>query len=191
MLKSIIFIFSLFFFPVIPLSHAGGLLSDDSVYQLPSHWRDQNNAPLELADLVGKIQVVAFIYTYCEHSCPVILSTLKRIDKKLSGEQKQQLNFLLISLDPDRDTPDILNAYMNKNNLAQTRWRLLHGNADDVLELAALFGVRYKPMDANNDIAHSNMITILDRQGVIDYQMQGISDDLSESLAAINALTQQ
>jgi len=181
--------FSLLCFLVVPLTDAIEKLPDNSVYQLPSQWHDQNNNPLSLADLAGKIQVVAFMYTYCEHSCPVILSTLKRIDKQLTMEQRQHLNFLIISLDPDRDTPEILNAYMNKNNLEQTRWRLLHGNADDVLELAALFGVRYKPMDVNDDIAHSNMITVLDRQGAIDYQMQGLNKDLSKTLAGINALT--
>jgi protein SCO1/2 len=174
----------------IPASFAASTLPQDSVYQLATQWRDQDNTQLTLAELGGTVQIVAFMYTYCEHSCPVILSTLKKIDNQLTDQQKQEVNFLLISLDPERDTPAALKAYMSKGNLPQSRWRMLNGDADDVLELAAVFGVRYKAMDMNNDIAHSNMITVLGKQGTIEYQMKGLSNDLSTTIDAIGSLTQ-
>lgn len=183
--------FSLFWMITIPVSFAGGPLPQNSVYQLSTQWHDQNNVSLPLVQLTDKVQVVAFMYTYCEHTCPVILSTLKKIDKQLTDSQKKKVNFLLVSLDPERDTPTVLRAYMSKNNLAGNRWRMLNGNADDVLELAAVFGVRYKAMDMNNDIAHSNMITVLGYQGSIEFQMRGLNTDLSNTIDAIDLLTQQ
>ena len=64
-------------------------------------------------------------------------------------------------------------------------WQMLSGDADDVLELAALFGVRYKPMDSGGDIAHSNMITLLDKQGRILYQLKGLNQDFDKMLELI------
>ena len=61
-----------------------------------------------------------------------------------------------------------------------------NGDPDDVLELSALVGVRYKPMDTEGkDIAHSNMITVLDRQGRIYYQMKGFDERLQPVVEAI------
>jgi protein SCO1/2 len=63
----------------------------------------------------------------------------------------------------------------------------LHGDPDDVQALSALFGVRYKPMGVS-DIAHSNMLTILDQQGVIRYQMKGLGENLNTIAGEINTL---
>ena len=70
--------------------------------------------------------------------------------------------------------------------MADGKWMMFNGDPDDVLELSALVGVRYKPMDTEGkDIAHSNMITVLDRQGRIHYQMKGFDESLQRVVAAI------
>jgi len=56
---------------------------------------------------------------------------------------------------------------------------LVRGDPDDVLEMAALLGVRFREM-ADGEYAHSNIITILDAQGAILYQQQGLGSDLTE-----------
>ena len=89
------------------------------------------------------------------------------------------MQFTLVSLDPARDRPEVLKRYMLEHDLDENLWTMLNGDPDDVLELSALLGVRYKPMDSESkDIAHSNMITVLDRQGRIHYQMKGLNQDL-------------
>lgn len=159
-------------------------LADDSVYNIESSWLDQNNQQMEISQLQGHVQIVAFIYTYCEHTCPTIISKLKQINKNIPDEINDQVRVSLISLDPDRDTPQILKAYMKKNTLDESKWTLLNGQSDDVLEFAALFGVRYKPM-GESDIAHSNMITLLDKDGVIRYQMKGLNESVADIVKEI------
>ena len=159
-------------------------LVDESVYQIESSWIDQSNRQIEIGELHGKIQIVAFIYTYCEHTCPTIISKLKQIKQKIPAENKDDVRVTLISLDPERDTPEILKLYMKKHNLNEKHWIMLNGSPDDVLELAALFGVRYKPM-GESDIAHSNMISILDKEGVLRYQMKGLNRETNEVIKAI------
>ena len=159
-------------------------LPDDSVYHVDSNWTNQDNENLSIQSLSGNIQVVAFIYTYCQHSCPVIISKLKAIESKL--EQQNNVQFALFSLDPERDTPEQLKSFHQESEF-NDQWNLYSGNPDDVLELAAVFGVRYKPMNNDNqDIAHSNMITILNEKGVVMHQVKGFGEDLSEAIAAIN-----
>jgi protein SCO1 len=139
-------------------------LPDDSIYHIDSNWLNHNNKKVNITSLQGKVQIVAFVYTYCEHSCPIILAKLKYIENNMSPEHKDKVNFLLISLDPERDTPEVLNSYMKKKELDEKTWQMFSGDPDDILELSALIGVRYKPMNNDaKDIAHSNMITILDK----------------------------
>lgn len=172
---------------LIPLAAVAADLPDDSIYQIDSSWADQNNKPVPIGALQGKVQVVAFVYTYCEHSCPTIIANLKRLDSQLSQQLRGDTQFALVSLDPVRDTPEVLKAFMDKHQLDQAYWRMLHGDPDDVLELAALIGVRYKPMDMEGkDIAHSNTITVLDRQGRIHYQMKGLSGDMGRVSAELS-----
>ena len=69
---------------------------------------------------------------------------------------------------------------------------MFNGDPDDVLELAALFGVRYKPMNnTEKDIAHSNMISILDKAGRIHYQMKGLDASLEQVVVEISKTAQK
>ena len=171
---------------LLPYTALAAPLPDNSIYHIESPWLDQDATPLMIGDLRGKVQVMAFIYTYCEHSCPVILSRLQRLESSLSAAQLTDVNFLLVSLDPQRDTPAVLQRYALDKSLDTQHWRLLNGAADDVLALSALVGVRYQPMDMEGkDIAHSNMITVLDPFGRVFYQMQGLAADPELVLQAI------
>jgi protein SCO1/2 len=138
------------------------------------------------------VQVVAFVYTYCEHSCPIILAKLKYIENNVSAENKENVNFLLVSLDPERDTPDVLSKYMKEKELDEKTWQMFSGDPDDVLELSALFGVRYKPMNNEaKDISHSNMITVLDKEGKIYYQMKGLDASLEKVVSEVARATEK
>lgn len=165
-------------------------LPDESIYHIGSTWTDQNNDAIEIQKLSGKIQVVAFIYSYCEHSCPIIMERLKKIEQNLTAANQQEVHFSLFSLDPKRDTPEKLKAFEIKHALNDDHWRFYNGDPDQVLELAALVNVRYKPMNnENNDIAHSNTITLLDQQGRIAHQVKGFGEDLNTVLNVINELS--
>ena len=161
-------------------------LPDDSIYHVGSNWKNQNDETVNIATLKDKLQVLAFVYSYCEHSCPIILAKLKYIERKISPENKEDIHFLLVSLDPERDTPEVLNQYMKEKELNAKYWQMFSGDPDDVLELSALIGVRYKPMNnESRDISHSNMITILDKKGRIHYQMKGLDASLEKVLSEI------
>ncbi len=179
------------YFLFVPTVVIANELPDNSIYHIDSSWINQDNENVNIRSLKDKVQVLAFVYTYCEHSCPVILAKLKYIERSVSQEQKENVHFILVSLDPERDTPKVLNDYMKEKELDVKYWQMFSGDPSDVLELSALIGVRYKPMNnGTKDIAHSNMITILDKKGRIHYQMKGLESSLEQVVSEIVRATQ-
>lgn len=79
-------------------------------------------------------------------------------------------------------------AYRLTHALSAESWTLLHGEPDDVLELAALLGLKFKE-DANGQFAHSNVITILNAQGEIVHQQIGLNQDIQETVRLLRQLT--
>jgi protein SCO1/2 len=166
-------------------------LPDNSIYHIDSNWINQSSETVNITSLEGSVQVVAFVYTYCQHSCPIILAKLQSIEKNIPPEHRDNIRFLLVSLDPERDTPTVLNHYMTEKKLDVAYWQMFSGDPDDVLELSALLGVKYKPMNNDaKDISHSNMITVLDKSGRIHYQMKGLDASLEQVVAEITAAAQ-
>lgn len=166
------------------MAMASGEASDQSIYNVSSSWKDRHGQELMLNSLQGEVQVVAMLYTHCEFACPRILADMKRIRDSLSENELQQSNFVIVSIDPDRDTPERLTQFAEENNLSDEQWTLLNGDKGDILELAALLGFKYKRI-SDTDFTHSNMITVLNKQGEIAFQRNRLGDNPSDIIAAI------
>jgi protein SCO1 len=158
-----------------------------SLYDLPSVWHDQTGAELRLPALAGKVRVVALVYTSCQATCPLIVGDLKRIETSLPAARRDDVGFVLVSLDPARDTPGRLAAWAARTGLDPARWTLLNGDADAVRELAATLAVRYQPQ-ANGELAHTNAITVLDRAGAIAFQQVGLGAAARGTVDAVAGL---
>ncbi len=146
-----------------------------SLYDLPTTWVTQHGDTIGLTSLAGRVQVLAMVYTNCAVTCPIILADLKRIEAAVPVEQRGDVGFVLISLDPDRDTPERLAEWAAQTKLDPARWTLLNGSDDAVRELAATLGVRYQ-MQPDAEVAHTNQITVLDRTGAIAHQQIGLGE---------------
>ena len=163
-----------------------GKASEGSIYDLDSTWRSQEGTALKLADLEGKVRVVAMGYTSCQFACPRIIADLKRIDSGLSEEEKKsgRIQISFISIDPETDTPERMKKLEKDYAVDPKRWLLLTGDEDGVLELAVALGMKYRQTSAI-DFAHSNIITVLAADGQIAYQTSKIGEDLSKVFEAI------
>jgi protein SCO1/2 len=72
---------------------------------------DQNGQPRTLADFKGKVTVVFFGYTQCPDACPTTMAELAQV-KKLLGKDGERLQGVFVTIDPERDTPQVLKPYM-------------------------------------------------------------------------------
>ena len=151
-----------------------------SVYDLAGAWRDQSGATRTLASWRGTPVLLAMIYTHCSATCPLAVAELKRI-----AALNPDARFVLVSLDPARDDVHRLAAYAAERGLDPARWTLLTGSDADVRDLAATLGVRYRQVTPD-DLAHSNLITLLDPEGRIARQSSGQWD--AAAIAELHAL---
>ncbi|GJQ63875.1 MAG: hypothetical protein SCALA702_29280 [Melioribacteraceae bacterium] len=162
-------------------------LSRKSVYQLKSFWFDQNGNKTNIAGLKGKTQVLALIFANCSYACPVIVNDMKKIEMNLSGDEQNNIQFTLISIDPDRDTPERLMKFAKDQNLNLEKWQLLTGNKSDIDDIATLLDFRYKK-ENDGSYSHSNIISILNEEGELIHQQTGLNQDISRSVEIIKNL---
>ncbi len=161
--------------------------SKESIYQIGAEWQNQNGEKFELEKLGGKVQVLAMIFTNCNYACPKIISDIQTIESRIPSDKINKVNFLLISFDLVRDTPDRLKEFAKEMNLNE-RWVLLHGTEDLVQEISVALGVKFEKED-DGSFAHSNIITILDKNGAIAYQQEGLGSNPEKMIKIIAELT--
>lgn len=161
-----------------------GTLSTASLYQVSSIWTTATEQPFHLGELRGKPQVVAMFYTSCEYACPLLVNIMQQIEAALPPEEQARVGFVLITFDPVHDTPAVLRSYRDKLQLDPQRWVLLHGQAEDVGELAMLLGVKFK-REPQGGFAHTNAVTVLNTEGEIVHRHEGLQAPLGATLAAI------
>lgn len=157
---------------------------DMSLYNLSSTWINHRNDSVKLDHLQGKLQLVALMYTSCTYACPRILHDLKMIDEQLNDEEKKYVDIVLVTLDPERDTPDNLKSFSEKFKLDDKRWTLLTSSESNIRELSGLLNVQYKK-ETTLDISHSNIISLLDANGELLFQKEGLGTDPDEMIKEI------
>lgn len=158
--------------------------SDDSVYWLTDEWTTQDNERIRLASYEGHPVLVSMIFTNCGYACPMIVRDMKRVASHLSPEVAEDVRFLLVSLDPERDTPAQMARFAEAHRLDADKWTLVTGSSSQVRSLAAMLGIRYRK-ESDGQFAHSNIISILDPSGVIVHQQKGLDLDGADAADAL------
>ena len=161
-------------------------LRDKSIYQVDSSWTNDLGSTVALSSLRGRPQVVTMFFARCEYACPVLVHDMKRIEAALPEVLRKRVGFVLVSFDTERDTQAALAGYRRAHELA-AGWTLLRGASDDVLELAALLGVKYRK-DSRGQFDHSNLITVLNAEGEVAFQQVGLNQSVDEVVALLTRL---
>lgn len=168
---------------------AGEPVPGTSIFQLGSSFIDETGATLPLASLRGKPTVVVMFYGSCQTLCPVLVNDTKTIDSALSQAEREGLQVVLVTLDPERDTGERLIALADEYELPRPRWKLLRASSDaDLRELAMVLGVQFRKLD-DGEFAHSALITLLDPEGTIDMQIEGLQQPNEAMIARIRELS--
>jgi len=145
-----------------PKGVAGGVLA--SAIGGPFRLVDQNGNAFTEAALQGKWHLVFFGYTHCPDTCPTTLNELALALDKL-GAKKRQVDIVFVSVDPERDTPELMKSYVASFDAPIVA---LTGSADEVKQAAKAFRVFYAKhprSDGGYDMDHSAVIYIMDPQG--------------------------
>jgi protein SCO1/2 len=160
---------------------------DASIYLLDSKWKNQDGKEIQLKDLKGKVVVFTMMFTSCKSSCPKLVADVQRIESNFNSAALEKINFVLCTIDPDYDTPERLKTYAVEHNLPLDHWTLLTSSNENVREISATLGVKYKKTSPI-EFSHSNVITVFTKTGELFYQQEGIENEPETIVGKINFL---
>lgn len=117
-------------------------------FQLP----DANGQVRSMKDFAGKVVVVFFGYTQCPDVCPTTMNELAEI-RKLLGKDGERLQGVFVSVDPQRDTPEVLKAYLG--NFDPSFVALRPASAEQLEAVAKDFKIYFKRVDGSTDTSYT------------------------------------
>ena len=143
----------------------GELMSGKGPIGAPFTLSDQNGHRRSLAEFRGKVVLLYFGFAGCPDVCPTDLVAMADVIRSL-GPDADELQPVFITLDPERDTPEVLGAYVASFH---PRFVALSGTAEETRRVATSYKVAYEkvrlPGAATYSIDHTAYVFLLDREG--------------------------
>jgi protein SCO1/2 len=161
-----------------------GPVPGDSVYQLDLELTNQAGERVPFAVHRGHPVLISMFYATCPSACPMLIKDIQAIEASLTPEERASLRVLLVSLDPNTDTPAELQKVVVTHGLDTTRWTLAATAPDRVRDVAAVLGVTWRVMGPGN-INHTSGVTLLDGEGRRRAAIDGLKQDPAPLLAAL------
>ena len=144
----------------------------DSIFLLDSKWQNQDGIELQLKDLKGKNLVVAMIFTSCQTACPLLIADMKKVASKIDPKKLKETSMVLITIDPENDTPEVLKKYAQERTMYGDPWIFLRTDMESTREFANVLAVKYKKITPII-FSHSNIISIFNKNGEMVSQEEG------------------
>jgi protein SCO1/2 len=139
----------------------------------------QDGAPVKLADYRGKVVAVTFIFTLCADTCPVLTPMMSFVQDQLGNDFGEKIRFVSITVDPERDTPEVLKDYAQAFGANLSGWAFLTGTPDAIRDLTRRYGV-FASKTASGSIDHTFLTSIIDQRGILRVQYLGVRFDPDE-----------
>jgi protein SCO1/2 len=139
----------------------------------------QDGKEVRLEDFRGKVVAVAFIYTSCPDVCPMLTDKMARVQDELGQDFGSKVAFVSITVDPERDTPEVLKGYAGAFDADLAGWSFLTGSPAAVRDVAHRYGVAVAPA-AEGQVDHTLLTTLIDRRGTMRVQYLGYRFDEEE-----------
>ena len=155
-------------------------IPEESLFNLTSDWETQENKVVKIQSFQNKITIAAMVFTHCEGACPRIVADIQRIEKSFTPEELKSIQFLLISMDPERDTPERCREFAKEYQL--------NTNCEDAtIEMANVLNVKVKKLSSGG-FDHSNTIHVINQQGLITYQQNGLEQEPEGTIESVRNL---
>jgi protein SCO1/2 len=128
----------------------------------------QDGETQRFADLRGKVLLVSFVFTTCNGTCPATTHRMSQVQQELKARRLEGdgVRLLSITLDPARDTPEVLRGYMRLYDVDAKSWTFLTGPPEQVGKAVAAWGMWARPA-ANGQLDHPSRIHLVDPKGRI------------------------
>ncbi len=146
---------------------------------------DHHGDPVSLSDFQGKVVLLYFGYTFCPDVCPTTLNELAVALEKLSQKEREQVQVLMVSVDPQRDTPEALADYLAHFD---PTFLGLSGTEEEIAAAAKTFGIFYQKQDGTAKtgylVDHTASVISLNKEGALRviYSFNTPGEDIAADL---------
>jgi protein SCO1/2 len=147
----------------------------------------QDGQRLSLTELRGKVVAVTFIYASCTDTCPLLTAKMAGLQAALGTDFGPKVFFLSITVDPERDTPAVLQRYAQAHGVNFAGWAFLTGTPAQIRQVARQYGIYYKKT-ARGDVDHTFLTSLVDQSGTLRVQYLGVRFDPDELLRDLQTL---
>jgi len=150
----------------------------------------QDGKRLSLKELRGKVVAVTFIYASCADTCPLLTAKMAGLQAALGADFGPKVFFLSITVDPERDTPAVLQRYAQAHGANLAGWAFLTGTPSEIRQVARRYGVYYRKTP-RGDVDHTFLTSLVDQSGTLRVQYLGVRFDPDELLQDLQSLLQE
>ena len=119
---------------------------------------DSQGQPFDSKSLAGHNWVADFVYTNCDGPCPMMTAQMRHVQDSTADEMRD-VEFVSFTVDPDRDTPPVLEAYAHHFKRDPARWYFLTGDKDKLTDV----GLAFKLQTVDGSLTHSTRFVLVDR----------------------------
>ncbi|WP_318010322.1 SCO family protein [Modicisalibacter tunisiensis] len=152
---------------------------------------DENGRDVSAEDYLGKNTILYFGYTHCPDVCPITLAGLATAIRKVDAEVRDDIQVLFVSVDPGRDTPDVMKRY---TNYFGPQFIGLTGSTAQIDELTNRYRITYeygdKDEEGNYDVSHSSAAFAFNKQGEAEFMIRD-SDPTANVVADLSRLAKR
>ncbi len=139
----------------------------------------QLGAHVSLDDFRGKVAVVSFIFASCADTCPLLTDKMARVQDELGEMFGKKIIFVSITVDPERDTPEVLKQYAENFGAKPAGWYFLTGAPAAIREVTRRYGV-FAKKTPSGDVDHTFLTSLIDSKGRLRVQYLGVRFDPAE-----------
>lgn len=162
----------------------------------------EDGSAFSSAELRGKVVALNFVFTRCTDVCPIATAKMVQIQHSLGEHFGRDVYFVTVSVEPEHDTPRVLDAYARALGCDPAGWSFLTGTPAAVRDVARAYGVYYeKPSGeqssddgssggrrSGGEVEHNLLMSLIDRDGTLRVQYMGERFDPAELLQDLRGL---
>ncbi|HMN49505.1 MAG TPA: SCO family protein [Ignavibacteriaceae bacterium] len=170
---------------------------DQDISRTQNTFYNQDSIKVQFPKIIeGKIALMAMVYTHCPDICPMTTHNMQLIEERLPDELKGKVKFVIISFDPNRDTPSVLRKFAEIRDIDFANWSLLTGDQENTKEVMLKFDIKAIPADSTYDngelsysMIHTDRISLIDQNGRLRNNYKGSTVDFNLILEDIKYLS--
>ena len=132
----------------------------------------EDGSRLSLRELRGKVVAITFLYTECTDSCPLLTAKMVTIQSRLGDNFGSKVFFISITVDPERDNPEVLRRYAQTHGANSRGWAFLTGPPAEIHNVVRRYGL-YAHKMPRGDVDHTFLTSLVDQTGTLRVQYLG------------------